>query len=75
MPLYYFHIRRGEVLETDEVGVELADHDAAKSEARRAAGEMVRDGTLEKHEVLEVTDAQGEVILRFKCADVEEVNG
>ena len=75
MSMYYFHVRRGDKLETDEVGLDLPDHEAAKDEARRAAGEMVRDGTMKHHEILEVTDAQGEVILRFKCADVEEVNG
>jgi hypothetical protein len=73
MAQYYFHIRRGDQLETDEVGLDLADHEAAKNQARQAAGEMLRDGSLERHEVLEVANAQGEVILRFKCADVEEV--
>ena len=73
MPMYYFHTRRGDELITDDVGLNLPDHEAAKNEARRAAGEMVRDATMHSHEMLEVTDAQGEVILRFKCSDVEEV--
>jgi hypothetical protein len=75
MAQYYFHVRRGDQLETDEVGVELPDHEAAKDQARRAAGEMVRDACLLDHETLEVTDAQGEVILRFNCTDVKEVKG
>jgi hypothetical protein len=73
MPMYYFHTRRGDELQTDDVGVELTDHAAAKSEARRSAGEMLRDGTLHPRDILEVMDSEGEVILRFCCSDVEEV--
>jgi hypothetical protein len=73
MPVYYFHIRRGETLETDEVGVDLPDHEAAKAEARRAAGEMLRDTSLRPDDVLEVENDRKEVILRFCCTDVEEV--
>jgi hypothetical protein len=73
MPRYYFHTRNGERLETDEVGLELDDEEAAKDEARRAAGEMLRDGTIHPGEVLEVTDSEKKVVLRFSCTDVKEV--
>jgi hypothetical protein len=73
MPLYYFHIRKGDRLETDDTGMELRDVGEAKAEARRAAGEMLRDGTIGQGEVLEVADADKNVVLRFKCADLEVV--
>jgi hypothetical protein len=73
MPMYFFHIRRGNKLETDEVGLELEDKEAARAEARRSAGEMLRDGTLRPADMLEVLDGEGGVILRFCCSDVEEI--
>jgi len=73
MPKFYFHTRIGEKLTTDEVGVDLPDIEAAKDAARASAGEMLRDGTLQQHEVLEVMDEHGDNVLRFKCADVEQV--
>jgi hypothetical protein len=73
MPLYYFHIRDGDELLTDDMGTELRDVEEAKFEARRSAGEMLRDGTIGRGEVLEVMDAEKIVVLRFKCADLEVV--
>jgi len=75
MPLYYFHVRKGDRLLTDDEGMELRDVEEAKVEARRAAGEMLRDGTIEHGETLEVTDVDKHVVLRFKCADLEVVQG
>ena len=46
MPRYYFHIEDDRT-ELDRVGVELADLAAARDEAVRAAGEILRDGTAE----------------------------
>jgi hypothetical protein len=45
----------------------------AKAEARRAAGEMLRDASLMPDDTLDVMDDRGNVILRFCCSDVEEV--
>jgi hypothetical protein len=73
VPIYYFHVRKGERLLTDDQGMELPDIEEAKAEARRTAGEMLRDGTISQGEILEVTDAEKHVVLRFKCADLEVV--
>jgi hypothetical protein len=43
MPRYYFHVEDDHT-EIDEVGTELPDLEAARSEAVRAAGEILRDG-------------------------------
>jgi hypothetical protein len=75
VPRYYFHIRKGDQLLTDDEGVQLSGHEEARQEARRTAGEMLRDGTLKHGEILEVMDAEKNVVLQFKCADVEEVSG
>jgi hypothetical protein len=74
MPIYYFHIRSGDELKTDEVGLDLADDAAAKEEARRSAGEMLRDATLRPSDILEVMDGRGVAIPRFCCSDVEDVD-
>lgn len=42
MPHYYFHVVNGSA-RADPVGIELPDLDAAKREASRYAGEMLRD--------------------------------
>lgn len=53
MPIYYFDIDDDEGLHRDEIGVELADMDAAIREARRTltemAGEAASDREIEIH--------------------------
>jgi hypothetical protein len=74
MPRYYFHIRRADGLETDDTGMDLPHNQAAINEARMIASEMLRDAALESRkpdEVLEVLDADGNAVLRFRCSDVE----
>jgi hypothetical protein len=44
MPRYYFNIKDG-YTSLDEVGVELADIDAARKEAVTFSGEVLRDAT------------------------------
>jgi ABC-type taurine transport system substrate-binding protein len=43
MPRYYFHIDDDRT-HIDRIGVELADLEAARDEAVRAAGQILRDG-------------------------------
>ena len=43
MPRYYFHVEDAHT-EIDEVGVELPNLEAARNEAVRTAGEILRDG-------------------------------
>jgi len=44
MSRYYFHIEDDRT-EIDHIGVELPDLEAARQEAVRAAGEILRDGS------------------------------
>ena len=43
MARYFFHIMNGKAI-FDEVGLELTDMDHVRTEAIRAAGEMLSDG-------------------------------
>lgn len=66
MPRYYFDISSER---PDTTGVELADRRAARSEAIRATGEILRDidGALSTREwVMTVKDESGEVILELR---------
>lgn len=46
MPRYYFDISDGSGVHEDDVGLELADMDAAIAEARRALIDMTRESLL-----------------------------
>jgi hypothetical protein len=66
MPRYFFTVGSEE---PDDVGVELADDKAARSEAIRAAGEILReiDGALDAPEwFMRVTDEAGSYVLELR---------
>jgi hypothetical protein len=74
MPRYFFHIRCGDELESDEIGVDLPNDEAAVNEGRIVAGELLRDAGMARkvpHDTVEVMDGEGRMVLRFKCSDVE----
>jgi hypothetical protein len=76
MPRYYFNFREGEELEADPEGQDLPNVEAAKNEARFYASELLRDAAVggeASAQTVEVTDAKGELILRFRCSDVEVI--
>ncbi|MBZ9674525.1 DUF6894 family protein [Mesorhizobium sp. ES1-1] len=61
MPLFHFHVDNGKLV-PDPVGTQLPDIDTARSEAVRAAGEMLTDldGKLwegDKTWIMHVTDS------------------
>ena len=62
MPVYYFHLRDSVVIK-DEVGTELPDDSAARNEAVRLVGGIVRDKAEEFWSdgrwSVEVQDARG----------------
>ena len=68
MPLFFFHIRTGEDLDEDTVGVDLPDLDAVRGETAAAMGDMFRDAALTGKpvvgEAFEVTDEDGRPVLR-----------
>jgi hypothetical protein len=62
MPRYFFHTQDGKTI-TDEEGLELSDSAAARTEAVRLLGEILREGPDEfwqtEHLALTVTDHEG----------------
>ncbi len=70
MPRYYFDLLDGDVLASDEEGIELPDFQAVQAEAAKSLADMARDAvhnlaaTPGKHDMaIEVRDAGGPVML------------
>ncbi len=75
MPRYYFSIHDGVTEQPDTIGTSLANPRAARSEAIRAAGEMLADvdGNLTGEEWrMTVTDENGSVVLTLRFSAIEE---
>ncbi len=72
MPRYFFNTRIGDELVDDPEGEELRDPDRAWEVARAMILELLKtegtDRTL-LNAVIEVTDAEGEVVLEFPFAE------
>ena len=70
MPLYFFHLRTGEHLDTDTIGVELPDLNAARRAALEAIADMLRDASLSDQplqgEAFEITDREGRLVLTMR---------
>ena len=49
MPKYFFHFRRRHIVIRDEIGIELADQQAAIREARSAIALITRDDAGDKN--------------------------
>jgi hypothetical protein len=69
VPRFYFHIREGENLTLDTDGTELPDMAAVRHEAVNAAKEALIDAirtdqTLD-HQVFEIADERGAIVLRL----------
>ncbi|MBC7583805.1 hypothetical protein FNL55_09175 [Tardiphaga sp. vice352] len=72
MPLYFFHTRLGPDLVADPNGEQLRDPDHAWEVARAMIRQLLqtedtRSGLLSA--VLEVTDAEGEIVLEFPFSE------
>jgi hypothetical protein len=59
MSLYFFHVRRGDVLYLDREGVELSDLEAARAHAEWDAKSVLRDAT--GPHWIEIDDGKGTV--------------
>lgn len=74
VPRYFFHTQNGQVVR-DRTGTELPDLAAARSEAVRAAGEMLRDSADEFWRTggwsLSVSDEQGLELFRLDFVATE----
>jgi hypothetical protein len=73
MPRYFFHTRLGQDLVPDPDGKQLRDPDQAWEAARAMIRQLLqteetRPGLLSA--VLEVTDADGEIVLEFPFSEV-----
>ena len=71
MPRYFFNTRIGNELITDPEGEELRNPDRAWEVARAMIHELLRIEGMEDlmRAVLEVTDAEGEIVLEFPFAE------
>ncbi|HEX8480632.1 MAG TPA: hypothetical protein VF650_01875 [Allosphingosinicella sp.] len=73
MPRYFFHIYN-DVVSHDDEGLELADPQAAVSEAHRgalslAAEQVLRHARLALHHFIEIEDSDGAVIAKVTFGD------
>jgi hypothetical protein len=72
MPRYFFHTRIGDQLLEDPDGVELRDPDQAWDTARRTIRGLIAGGAPQARlltAVLEVVDADGEIVLEFPFSE------
>jgi hypothetical protein len=72
MPRYFFNTRIGKELILDPEGEDLRDADHAWSVARRMIREILKTGNQQAmilNAVLEVTDAQSEIVLEFPFSE------
>ena len=78
MSRYFFHIvANNGLVDRDAEGYEFSDLEAARQEAHKLAGELVFDALADgatPHEIIEVADERGQIVLRLACAGVEEVS-
>jgi len=70
MPLFYFDVKDGDRLATDQVGTDLANHTVAREEATRAlseiaAEEIPRDGP-DREFCIVVRDDVGTVVFELR---------
>ena len=73
MPRYFFHTRLGKDLVSDPDGEELRDPDHAWEVARAMIRELLQTegaGPDLVSAVIEVTDAEGEIVLEFPFSEV-----
>jgi hypothetical protein len=74
MSRYFFNVVHGKEVYRDNVGQELLDVADAIREARLVAGELVRDAAFANQSldhVIEVSDGSGNVVICFRCSDLE----
>ena len=76
MPRYFFHIRKGDVLDQDSVGREVAATEVLRDETIEAARDVLADGDvqgLDRREwVFEVADESGGIVLTLPFVDAIE---
>ncbi len=74
MPRYYFHVREGSQISRDAEGQELANAEAARSEAisasREILGEKLLHGGSLNHRSIEIMDDSGHIVDVVSSNDV-----
>lgn len=69
MPRYFFHVRKGEVLDQDTEGRDLAATEALSDEATEASRDLLAEGDLQgldrREWVFEIADEAGQTVLTF----------
>ena len=74
MPRFFFHVTSNMRSDPDSVGTDLPDLKAARSEAIKACGEMLRDldGSLvhQGEWSMELVDEEGHRLLTFRFTEI-----
>ncbi len=76
MPRYFFHTHIGETLIPDPEGAELQDPDHAWRVARATIRQLLADEGEDPEllsAILEVTDADGEIVLEFPFTEALDI--
>ncbi|MBB3444167.1 hypothetical protein [Rhizobium sp. BK379] len=72
--LFFFNIRSKNVEDVDQDGMDLPSLEAARSEARRSAREMVAEMILQEEHIdgmrFEITDEAGRLVATIRFRDV-----
>ena len=70
MPLFFFHLRTGNRLDEDTIGIDCPDLDAARREALWAIADILRDAALTgqalQGEAFEIADQEGRPALTMR---------
>ncbi|HYI64629.1 MAG TPA: hypothetical protein VEW71_07065 [Allosphingosinicella sp.] len=78
MPRYHFNIHNGIGFVADEEGRDLADLGAARAEGIKGARGMIADdvlsGVVDLNGRLDVTDADGKLLLTIPFAEAVEIS-
>lgn len=79
MPLFFLNLRDGDERIEDRLGSEFASLDAARSEAKRSAREMMAESLRENrvldHQEIDICDANGKLIETVRFRDVLKAIG
>lgn len=72
MPSYFFDTDDGEILFRDEIGLELADDQAARDQGSTALGELAKEylpgGAPQKNITMWVRNEEGQAVLQLSLS-------
>jgi hypothetical protein len=79
MPLYFFHVRLGELFAPDPEGTELTDFPAALAEARNMARDLAIEDLKDRQDIadrsIEIIDNHGDTVGMLRARDILKPEG